>query len=597
MVKISDFGTCREWNEISTQMSFVGTIAYMPPEVIRNEPCSEKVDIWSYGVVLWELLTCEIPYKEVDSSAIMWGVGNNSLHLPIPSTCPDGFKLLMKQCWSLKPRNRPPFKIILTHLDIAGGELMQKVDDKYFEQQKTWREEIHDHMKTCATNSTNIHKYEQDLIRKRQDELKHAKDIRLIYERKLERTNNLYMELSACFLHLEEREKDIQEREKQVGKPYRKIVYQFKKHHFDKIARRRFCVQSPATPDINSTTPSPSSPNSPVKASLYATLGTGQQPKSIVVQPLSSNGSVNRKKRHRRVGSGSLMTPKSSPSRDRRTQSEPDSRLKKLVDTETQTDAMDISETDISPTSPNMPPQVPKKSETQENSTDEADIPTNPVTKTTQRHVTMCLKTDENNKQYVAGIKKPGLTSDDEDEEGDIDDNMPEDTSSSQNMVTSMGTSMATSMFTSIMTGSNLSYDSSQDNLNNFRECSDDDHLDVLGRKVSELISETTSTISTVSSTATIINKNVHQCICNNKPHSDKNEYSDSNFKNNNEMPGPSKRSCSPTNDDKNLNSTKCICTTKVTNLESHDDVSPSWSDEEEDGKKFDYNFSLRRKW
>ena len=46
VVKISDFGTCREWNEKSTKMSFAGTVAWMAPEIIRNEPCSEKVDIW-----------------------------------------------------------------------------------------------------------------------------------------------------------------------------------------------------------------------------------------------------------------------------------------------------------------------------------------------------------------------------------------------------------------------------------------------------------------------------------------------------------------------------------------------------------------------
>ncbi|KAH3747640.1 hypothetical protein DPMN_182068 [Dreissena polymorpha] len=53
----------------------------------------------SFGIVLWELLTGEIPYKDVDSSAIIWGVGRNSLHLPIPTTIPEGFKLLMRQCW------------------------------------------------------------------------------------------------------------------------------------------------------------------------------------------------------------------------------------------------------------------------------------------------------------------------------------------------------------------------------------------------------------------------------------------------------------------------------------------------------------------
>ena len=99
ILKISDFGTCKEFNDKSAKMTFAGTVAWMAPEVIRNEPCSEKVDVWSFGVLLWELLTGEMPYKEVDSSAIIWGVGSNSLHLPLPSTCPEGFKLLMELCW------------------------------------------------------------------------------------------------------------------------------------------------------------------------------------------------------------------------------------------------------------------------------------------------------------------------------------------------------------------------------------------------------------------------------------------------------------------------------------------------------------------
>ena len=68
VVKISDFGTCRTWNDISVEMSFTGTYAWMAPEVIRKELCSEKVDVWSYGVVLWELLTGETPYRDVDQA-------------------------------------------------------------------------------------------------------------------------------------------------------------------------------------------------------------------------------------------------------------------------------------------------------------------------------------------------------------------------------------------------------------------------------------------------------------------------------------------------------------------------------------------------
>lgn len=297
-------------------------------------------------------------------------------------------------------------------------------------------------MITSATNSTNIHKYEQDLVRKRQDEFKHAKDIRIIYERKLERTNNLYAELSACFLQLEEREKELSEREKQMGsiKPYRKIVTTLQKKHFDKISRRRFCNAGPdLTPD--------SAPSSPVKATLYAQLD-GQHPVKAVVQ--NSGSQRSKKLRHKRNGSGSLMTPKSSPNRDsRRIQSEPQAPVR-LVDNETQTEAMDIT----------------------------PDFNSN--------QMTLCLRTDENNKQQVTYLHKSSSKDDQQSgSDSDIDSNVPgrgDTTSSCTGMVNSMLTSSAlTGMSSSLMSAS---YDMNSENNNEIiRECSDDDHLETLGRK------------------------------------------------------------------------------------------------------------------
>uniref|UniRef100_A0A8C6Q7U1 mitogen-activated protein kinase kinase kinase n=1 Tax=Nothobranchius furzeri TaxID=105023 RepID=A0A8C6Q7U1_NOTFU len=219
-VKISDFGTSKELSDKSTKMSFAGTVAWMAPEVIRNEPVSEKVDIWSFGVVLWELLTGEIPYKDVDSSAIIWGVGSNSLHLPVPSTCPDGFKILMKQTWQGKPRNRPSFRQILLHLDIAAADVLGTPQETYFKSQAEWREEVKKHFEKIKSEGTCIHRLDEELIRRRRDELRHALDIREHYERKLERANNLYMELSAIMLQLEVREKELMKREQAVEKKY-----------------------------------------------------------------------------------------------------------------------------------------------------------------------------------------------------------------------------------------------------------------------------------------------------------------------------------------------------------------------------------------
>ncbi|XP_040468711.1 mitogen-activated protein kinase kinase kinase 13 isoform X1 [Falco naumanni] len=219
-VKISDFGTSKELSDKSTKMSFAGTVAWMAPEVIRNEPVSEKVDIWSFGVVLWELLTGEIPYKDVDSSAIIWGVGSNSLHLPVPSTCPDGFKILMKQTWQSKPRNRPSFRQTLMHLDIASADVLATPQETYFKSQAEWREEVKKHFEKIKSEGTCIHRLDEELIRRRREELRHALDIREHYERKLERANNLYMELSAIMLQLEVREKELIKREQAVEKKY-----------------------------------------------------------------------------------------------------------------------------------------------------------------------------------------------------------------------------------------------------------------------------------------------------------------------------------------------------------------------------------------
>uniref|UniRef100_A0A8C8M1S3 Mitogen-activated protein kinase kinase kinase n=1 Tax=Oncorhynchus tshawytscha TaxID=74940 RepID=A0A8C8M1S3_ONCTS len=219
-VKISDFGTSKEMSDKSTKMSFAGTVAWMAPEVIRNEPISEKVDIWSFGVVLWEMLTGEVPYKDVDSSAIIWGVGNNSLNLPVPESCPDGFKILLRQCWSCKPRNRPSFRQILLHLDIASADLLSTPQETYFKSQVEWRVEVKQHFEKIKSEGTCIHRLDEEMIIRRKEELRHALDIREHYERKLDRANNLYMELNAVMLQLELKEKELLKREHSLDKKY-----------------------------------------------------------------------------------------------------------------------------------------------------------------------------------------------------------------------------------------------------------------------------------------------------------------------------------------------------------------------------------------
>jgi serine/threonine protein kinase len=51
---------------------------------------------FSFGVLLWEFLTGEIPYKGFDQMQVAFGIATNKYSLPIPSTCPEEFSQLMK---------------------------------------------------------------------------------------------------------------------------------------------------------------------------------------------------------------------------------------------------------------------------------------------------------------------------------------------------------------------------------------------------------------------------------------------------------------------------------------------------------------------
>lgn len=211
-LKITDFGTSHEFKGKSTKMSFNGTVAWMAPEIIRSESCNAKVDVWSFGVVLWELLTGELPYKGVDAGAIVWGVGSNSLHLPVPSTAPDGFTLILKQCWNAEPKHRPEFRQIVLHMEILANDVnfVAKPCEEYFAIQSKWKSEIQEKFLEMKKAEGELRKLDDQLIRKREEELKHAQDIRLLYEQKLQRANEFYQELAQMERDLRARERDIE---------------------------------------------------------------------------------------------------------------------------------------------------------------------------------------------------------------------------------------------------------------------------------------------------------------------------------------------------------------------------------------------------
>ena len=62
MAKLCDFGDCRESSNLMTPN--VGTIAYMAPEAFSCGSYTNKIDVYSYGILLWEMITRQEPFQE-----------------------------------------------------------------------------------------------------------------------------------------------------------------------------------------------------------------------------------------------------------------------------------------------------------------------------------------------------------------------------------------------------------------------------------------------------------------------------------------------------------------------------------------------------
>lgn len=164
-LKITDFGLAREWHR-TTKMSAAGTYAWMAPEVIRSSMFSKGSDVWSYGVLLWELLTGEVPFRGIDGLAVAYGVAMNKLALPIPSTCPEPFTKLMEECWDSDAHSRPSFGCVLYRLTtIEESGFFEMPQDSFHSLQDDWKHEIQEMFDQLRVKETQLRTWEEELSR------------------------------------------------------------------------------------------------------------------------------------------------------------------------------------------------------------------------------------------------------------------------------------------------------------------------------------------------------------------------------------------------------------------------------------------------
>ncbi|XP_013591885.1 PREDICTED: serine/threonine-protein kinase EDR1 [Brassica oleracea var. oleracea] len=117
VVKVCDFGLSRMKNSTYlSSKSTAGTAEWMAPEVLRNEPADEKCDVYSYGVILWELFTLQQPWGRMNAMQVVGAVGFQHRRLDIPDFVDPAIAELIRKCWQTDSKLRPSFAEIMVTL-------------------------------------------------------------------------------------------------------------------------------------------------------------------------------------------------------------------------------------------------------------------------------------------------------------------------------------------------------------------------------------------------------------------------------------------------------------------------------------------------
>jgi hypothetical protein len=114
--RICDFGFARVLKP-DPMTKLIGTPQWMAPEIVKNERSNERVDVYSYGVVLWEMLTGQIPFAGQSAFQIVYALTVDGLSLVFPEEAPEALVRLIQSCCNRNPAKRPSFQAILKRFD------------------------------------------------------------------------------------------------------------------------------------------------------------------------------------------------------------------------------------------------------------------------------------------------------------------------------------------------------------------------------------------------------------------------------------------------------------------------------------------------
>ena len=124
--KIGDFGLLQEVSidddaYVSSQVDTFIPIRWMAPESLLHKTFSAASDVWSFGVVMWEIMNPKaMPYSGHTNIQVIVDVVDGK-RLDIPSSYPSTSASVMKACWQDQPSKRPTFSQIALLLSVTLG--------------------------------------------------------------------------------------------------------------------------------------------------------------------------------------------------------------------------------------------------------------------------------------------------------------------------------------------------------------------------------------------------------------------------------------------------------------------------------------------
>jgi len=139
-VKVADFGLSRFNTDThkDTLVKMRGTFAYCAPEVYFGEQFTDKADVFSIAIILWELVTRCMkreymrPYQEYPNLhfdfQIIIQTAKKGVRPTIPTACPESFAALIRSAWDHDPDKRPTCKEIISQLEVIEADFKNDVE-------------------------------------------------------------------------------------------------------------------------------------------------------------------------------------------------------------------------------------------------------------------------------------------------------------------------------------------------------------------------------------------------------------------------------------------------------------------------------------